>query len=65
MDCFRFTERGTLWEYVVLTVVPCSGGITLHCLTWIPEDGAFVGISATSRPMTAAQRKMYRKVLPP
>jgi hypothetical protein len=63
-DLFQFLERGTLWEYVILDVVGTANVSTLHCITWVPSDGAFVGFKTSSRPMKAIERKRYAKVLP-
>lgn len=60
---FQFLERGTLWEYVILDFSRASNRTTLHCMTWVPCDGAFVGMKTTSRPMKAVERKRYAKVL--
>jgi len=63
-DLFQLLERGTLWEYIILDVSGGAGVVTLHCITWVPCDGAFVGMKTTSRPMKAVERKRYAKVLP-
>jgi hypothetical protein len=64
LEYFAFMERGTAWEYVILDVKGRAGGATLLGLSWIPEDGAFVGFEVTSRPMKSVQRKRWAKMLP-
>lgn len=63
-DLFQFLERGTLWEYVILDVVATANFSTLSCITWVPSNGAFVGLKSASRPMKAIERKRYAKALP-
>jgi hypothetical protein len=63
-EIFQFTERGTLWEYVILEARQRPDYVTLSCMNWVPESGAFIGISCTSRPMKAAERRRYEKYLP-
>ena len=63
-DIFQFSERGTLWEYVILEIHQTSDQVTLLCMNWVPENRAFVGISTSSRPMNAAERRRYEKHLP-
>ena len=62
-DIFQFTERGTLWEYVILEIRQHLDYTTLFCMNWVPESGAFIGISSTSRPMKAAEKRRYEKCL--
>lgn len=63
-DLFQILERGTLWEYVILDFVVTANFTTLHCIAWVPCDGAFIGVKATSRSMKAIERNRYAKVLP-
>ena len=63
-EIFQLSERGTLWEYVILEVDQHRDHATLFCLNWVPESGAFAGMSGTSRPMKAAERRRYAKHLP-
>lgn len=63
-DVFQLSERGSLWEYVILEVRQGRDLITLFCMNWVPESGAFAGMSSTSRPMKAAERRRYEKYLP-
>jgi len=62
-EIFQFIERGTLWEYVILEIHQIADQVTLLCMNWVPENGAFVGISSSSRPMKAAERRRYEKYL--
>ena len=62
-EIFQFSERGTLWEYVILEVRRQRDHTTLYCMNWVPKGGAFVGISSTSRSMKAAERRRYEKYL--
>ena len=62
-EIFQFSESGALWEYIILEVRQHRDRVTLLCLNWVPEDGAFVGISGDSRPMKAAERRRYQKYL--
>ena len=62
-EVFQFSERGTLWEYVVLEIRRHRDHATLFCMNWVPESGAFVGLRSTSRPMKAAERRRYEKYL--
>jgi len=62
-DIFQFAERGTLWEYVILEVRRHLDHVTLLCMNWVPESGAFIGMRSSSRPMKAAERRLYEKYL--
>jgi len=65
-ELFQFIERGTVWEYVILDVEPMQefNRFRLRCMNWVPESGAFMGMTTISRPMKAAERKRYGKYLP-
>ena len=63
-EIFQLTERGTVWEFIVLEVRERRDHKTLLCMNWVPESGAFVGLGSTSRRMKAAERRRYGKYLP-
>jgi len=63
-ELFPIEERGSLWEYIILSVEQRSDVVTLGCVTWIPTSGAFVGLTASTRAMKAVDKKHYAKVLP-
>jgi hypothetical protein len=63
-DFFPIKERGSLWEYVVVSVEQRTGFATLGCVAWIPADGAFIGTVVSTRAMTATDRKRWAKALP-
>lgn len=62
-ELFQVDERGSLWEWVILKIEEKEGITTLHCMNWVPTNGAFVGQKCFSRPMKAAERKRYAKYL--
>ena len=62
-EIFQFSERGTLWEYIILEVRWHGDHATLFCMNWVPETGAFAGIRIASRPMKAAERRRYERYL--
>ncbi|HEY8575319.1 MAG TPA: hypothetical protein VIL88_03155 [Devosia sp.] len=62
-EMFPIQERGSLWEYVVVTAQHRGEHVTLLCRPWLPGDQAFVGLSVTTRKLTAVDRKRYRKLL--
>jgi hypothetical protein len=62
-DIFQVVERGSLWEWVVLKTEKKEGISTLHCMNWVPSNGAFVGEKCSSRPLKAIERKRYAKYL--
>jgi hypothetical protein len=62
-EVFEILDRGTLWEYVVMNTLQEQGLVKLECVTWVPEDGAFAGVSAESFPMKAVHKRRYAKVL--
>ena len=63
-DFFPIKERGSLWEYIVVSVEQRTDFLTLECVAWIPTDGAFVGTQVSTRAMTTADRKRWAKALP-
>ena len=63
-EVFQVTERGTLWEWIVLKIEEKKGFITLFCLNWLPTSGDFVGEKTISRLMKAPERKRYAKHIP-
>jgi hypothetical protein len=63
-DFFPIKERGSLREYVVVSVEPQAAFVTLGCVAWIPADGAFVGTVVSTRPMTAVDKRRWAKALP-
>jgi hypothetical protein len=62
-EVFQVEERGTLWEWVVLAIEEKRGFLTLRCMNWVPESGAFIGECTSSRAMKAPERKRYAKYL--
>ena len=62
-EVFQVTERGTLWEWVVLRIEEKAECITLFCMNWVPTSGAFVGEKSSTRAMKAPERKRYAKSL--
>ena len=62
-DVFQVTERGTLWEWVVLKIEEKTKCTTLFCMNWVPTSGAFVGEKSSTRRMKAPERKRYAKYL--
>lgn len=62
-DLFQLEERGSLWQWVVLRIEEKGRVTTLHCMNWVPENGAFVGEKCFTRPMKAVERKRYAKHL--
>jgi hypothetical protein len=63
-DFFPIEERGSLWEYIVVSVERRTDFITLGCVAWIPMDGAFVGALVNTRAMTSADKKTWARALP-
>jgi hypothetical protein len=63
-ELFSVEERGSLWEYIILSITEKADFLTLGCVTWLPEDGALVGSVVTTRALNAVARKRYAKVLP-
>ena len=63
-EIFQLSERNSLWEYVILGIRQRRDRTTLFCMNWVPESGAFVGLSGTSRTLKAAERRRYEKYLP-
>lgn len=63
-ELFPIQERGSLWEFIIVGIDRGSDLVTLRCVTWLPGDGAFVGLKATTRAMTAVDKKRYAKALP-
>ncbi|MCW2349713.1 MULTISPECIES: hypothetical protein [unclassified Sphingobium] len=62
-EIFPIWEKGTLWEFIIRAIEHRSDSITLFCKTWLPESGAFVGLSVKTRAMNAVDRKRYASVL--
>lgn len=62
-EIFPIKEKGTLWEYIIQSTEHRPDATTLYCVTWIPVDGAFVGLNAKTRKMTAVDLKRYASVL--
>ena len=64
LDLFQITERGTLWEWVILSISRIEDSrFTIHCMNWVGRDGVFVGEHTYSRAMKAVERKRYSKHL--
>ncbi|MBR0643868.1 hypothetical protein [Plastoroseomonas hellenica] len=63
-EIFLIKEKGSLWEYIIISVERRVGCITLGCVTWLPASGAFVGLRGSTRAMNATDRKRYAKALP-
>lgn len=62
-EVFQVTERGTLWEWIVLKAEEKQDLATLFCMNWVPTSGDFVGEKCFSRAMKADERKRYAKYL--
>jgi len=62
-ELFQITERGTVWEWVVLAIDRSKAGTKITCMNWVPENGAFVGERTFTRAMEAVERKRYAKHL--
>lgn len=62
-ELFQVVERGSLWEWVILRVEEKETITTLHCMNWVPANGAFIGQKCSSRPMKAAERKRYTRYI--
>lgn len=62
-ELFPIEEHGSLWEFIIVTAQHNKEHVTLGCKPWLPSDGAFVGLSVTTRKLTAVDRKRYRTLL--
>ena len=62
-EVFQVTERGTLWEWVVLKIEKKKDFVTLVCMNWVPTSGDFVGEQTFSRVMKAPEKKRYEKYI--
>jgi hypothetical protein len=62
-ELFPIEERGSLCEFVILSIKARGDSVTLYCKPWLPESGAFVGMRAETRRLKAVDRKRYRSVL--
>jgi hypothetical protein len=63
-DLFQISERGTLWEWVILKFSRHNDDrFTILCMNWVGRDSVFVGEFATSRAMKAVECKRYKKHL--
>lgn len=62
---FRFEERGTVWEYVILEVRRDGETATLLCAGWVPATGAFVGFQPQTKTLNKPERKRWARALPP
>jgi len=62
-DLFPIEEHGSLWEYIIFSAQEHASFTTLSCVTWLPENGAFVGYNASTRRLKAKDKKRYSKLL--